>query len=606
MPRSRNKRKTFDATEPPLSDILDDIADGTIQLPDFQRGWIWDDSHIRSLLSSISLGHPIGAIMRLATGNDAVQFKPHPVQGADRQNITENPDWLILDGQQRLTSLLLAIYSDKPVETKDDRGNTVHRWYYIDMKQALNPHADREEAIISLPEDLKIRNFRGEVEADYSSSEKEYEAYLFPLSHVFDPSEWRVEFEEYWDHSSEMSRFYNDFEKYVIDQFDDYHIPTINLYSDTSKEAVCIIFEKVNTGGVPLNVFELLTAIYAADDFELRKDWAERQRELQKNEVLKSIRSSDFLQTVCLLATRHRKQQAIENGASPEDAPAISCKRKDILRMELSEYQNWADAALEGFRQAAKFLTSIKIYSSRDIPYTTQIVPLAAILTVLGDETHKESVKKKLYQWYWCGVFGELYGSSVETRFAKDLPEVIEWTQGGPQPTTVDDANFISSRLYSLRTRNSAAYKGIYALLLKNDCTDFRGGEPIELETYFDENIDIHHVFPRQWCKDNGIDQKRRDSIINKTPLTAKTNRLIGQLAPHKYLIKLQKHANVSEDRMDEILHSHAITPSTLRHSPESAETYFQTFYADREEALLQLIEKAMGKPVVREVIEYR
>ncbi len=64
-------------------------------------------------------------------------------------------------------------------------------------------------------------------------------------------------------------------------------------------------------------------------------------------------------------------------------------------------------------------------------------------------------------QWFWCGVFGELYGSANETRYALDLPQVIDWIKNnGPKPKTIYDANFSPSRLHTLRTRNSAAYKG--------------------------------------------------------------------------------------------------------------------------------------------------
>src|SRR5690348_12299292 len=96
--------RNFDSTTVFLSTLLQNIKNGKIQLPDFQRGWVWDDNHIKSLLASISLTYPIGAVMLLETGNASVRFKPRLVEGV---NFSEpvNPDQLILDGQQRLTSL---------------------------------------------------------------------------------------------------------------------------------------------------------------------------------------------------------------------------------------------------------------------------------------------------------------------------------------------------------------------------------------------------------------------------------------------------------------------------------------------------------------------
>ncbi len=90
---------TFDSTKESLLDLLRSIKEGKTQLPDFQRGWVWDDEHIRSLLASISLSYPIGAVMMLQTGNVEVRFKPRLIEGVTLQNPPE-PERLILDGNK--------------------------------------------------------------------------------------------------------------------------------------------------------------------------------------------------------------------------------------------------------------------------------------------------------------------------------------------------------------------------------------------------------------------------------------------------------------------------------------------------------------------------
>src|SRR5947209_19489474 len=99
---------TFDSTKESLLDLLRSIRAGKTQLPDFQRGWVWDDEHIRSLLASVSMSYPIGAVMMLQTGNPDVRFKPRPVEGVTLTQ-AELPERLILDGQQRLTPLFQAL-----------------------------------------------------------------------------------------------------------------------------------------------------------------------------------------------------------------------------------------------------------------------------------------------------------------------------------------------------------------------------------------------------------------------------------------------------------------------------------------------------------------
>ena len=147
------------------------------------------------------------------------------------------------------------------------------------------------------------------------------------------------------------------------------------------------------------------------------------------------------------------------------------------------------------------------------------------------------AAKDKLAQWFWCVTFGELYGSSTETLIARDVTELEEWiSAGGGRPRSIDEALFHRDRLRSLRIRLSAAYKGLNALLMKNGCLDFITGRPTDIMTFFVDNIDIHHVFPQDWCKKQGISDKDYNSIINKTPLSKRSNIIIGGRAPSEYL----------------------------------------------------------------------
>jgi len=129
---------TFKTAEPLLHELLEDVHQCSIQLPDFQRGWVWDDNHIRELIASVSLSYPIGAVMLLEAGGDHVRFKARPVEGVELRNLP-SPDKLILDGQQRLTSLYQSLFSGKVVETQDARKRPLRRWYYIDIRKALDP-----------------------------------------------------------------------------------------------------------------------------------------------------------------------------------------------------------------------------------------------------------------------------------------------------------------------------------------------------------------------------------------------------------------------------------------------------------------------------------
>lgn len=595
----------FESPDWPLGDLLSAVAGGKLQLPDFQRDWKWDDDRIASLLSTVSLGYPIGVVMTLETGGDGSRFKPKPIAGVPQDGLLA-PEQLLLDGQQRLTSLYQALKSDAPVDTVDSRGKRLRRWYYIDIDKALGSDGDREDAIVSLPEDRRIYDdFGRQVREDFSTKEKECAAGMFPLRIALDGAatiDWLL---TYIDTDPSRKARFQEFQSRVLNNFTSYLVPVIKLTKSTPKEAVCTVFEKVNTGGVPLNVFELVTATYAGDrsyfaehgaDFRLNDYWRDVQERLSTRQVLRGLENTDYLQAVALLATYSRRRA---HTGDPSTAPGVSCKRRDILRLSLVEFLEWAPRVTEGFEWAAAFLGQEHIFNARDVPYRPQLVPLAAIRAAVGDDIELYGVDAKLRRWYWCGVLGELYGGATETRLARDLEQVVPWlTSGGPLPGTVADANFHERRLLTLRTRNSAAYKGLYALLMRGGGRDWAKNQPLNMATFFDFKVDIHHIFPKKWCETNEIDDLRRESIVNKTALSRQTNIRIGGRSPADYLRAIENTAGIESGQLDDILRTHAIDPEPLR----SAD--FDTFFFARTEALLRLVDTAMGKPASRATTE--
>ena len=584
-----------------LKELLDEAGSGKIQLPDFQRGWVWDDDRIRGLLASISRGFPVGAIMTLEAGGE-ISLKSRMIEGAEGPPDT-SVEAFLLDGQQRLTSLYQSLRHEGPVDTHDNRRRRIRRWYYIDMMAAMDPGKDREEAMISVPEDKReTRNFGREVVLDLSTQEMEYEQHMMPTERLLDSSlDWLFGYVNHWqgrddDHPAGGGfGFYQRFNQSVISEFAGYSLPVITLDKETPKEAVCTVFEKVNTGGVTLSMFELVTASFAAQDenFSLRDDWEHRRNRLHGTYgVLQGIGGDQFLQAVALMATQKRRRQAIEEGRPQNRVPAVNCRKNDILGLGVGDYHEWADRVESGFVEAARYLLGQFIYTRDNVPYNTQIVPLAALYVELGDSLEPANSKAKLNRWFWSGIFGEVYGGAVETQYALDLTQVAAWVRGGPEPALVNEANFIPERLISLRTRQSAAYKGLYALQMKSGANDWRTANQLAFATWHEENIDIHHIFPVAWCTSSNppVPARLFNSIINKTPIDSKTNRMIGGSAPSAYLARLQRDSD--PDTLNEILRSHWLKPELL------AADQFGECFVDRGEEMLQLIGNAMGKPI--------
>jgi hypothetical protein len=587
---------TFDSTKTALGKLLEEVVEGKIQLPDFQRGWVWDDEHIRSLLVSIARSFPIGAVMLLESGGDA-RFQVRPVEGvALAKNM--KPERLILDGQQRLTSLTQVLKLPEPVTTRDEKKREIKRHYYFSIDKALLGPTTLEDSIVAVGEDRILRvNFGRDIALDLSTPDQEFESFYFPCDQILNSDRW-----EEGLNAAYPERFsrYMQFRTLILNAFRSYLVPVIELKKETTKEAVCLVFEKVNTGGVQLSVFELVTATYAADGFNLRRDWfgegavKGRHSLLTHRPLLRDTEATDFLQGISLLHTYECQQQDLRAGKTGKEVTGVSAKREHILALPLSAYQAWAEPLVKGFLEAHQFLAHLGFHHPKFLPYRAQLIPLAATLALIGDRWLEPQIQEKLCQWYWCGVFGELYGSSSETRIALDLQQLLKWIADDscPLPATIIAAGFQSSRLDTLRSRTSAAYRGLYVLLQKQGAEDFYWkARMVEIDRN-ERAIDIHHIFPRKWCETMSISPRVYNSIVNKTAISYKANRKIGGNAPSIYLAQIEndKAVQLSPAAMDMILSTHCITPGFLRADD------FDAFYKERKATMLKLVEQAMGK----------
>ncbi len=571
-----------------------------MKLPDFQRDWIWDDDRIRGLIASLSQGYPMGAIMRLQYGNPDIRFAFRAITGAPKMERTI-PDTLILDGQQRLTSIYQATYSDKPVETttENNKEKKIQRFYYLSIEKCLNENEDRIEAVISVPADRQIKvDFNRKVEQDLSTHELEYAHKMFPVNIVFDNSavmDWMMGFMAYYNYDSAAGDQFKKFQNDVLNTITSYKLPVITLTKATPREAVCKVFENVNTGGVPLTVFELVTATYATHgEFKLRDDWRKCRDRIRgvkntlQTDLFDGIDETAFLTTVCLYTSYVDKMNHKTN--------AVSCKKRDVLALPFESYIKNRDAVLTGFNIAREFLVQYQfVFRRRDLPYTTQIIPLAAICAYLGkSKCSQPNTIDKLSKWYWCGILGEMYGGANETRYANDIEDMIDEVFERPNPQhTVNSAVFSSTRLLTLQTRNSAAYKGIMALLYQAKCRDFMNNIAIDSVNSMIESPDIHHIFPESFCEKTGISKSKYNSIVNKTPMLPATNRALGGNAPSVYTKTILKKVNgLTEEELRDRIESHLINYDLL------VSDNFDLYFVERAKSILDLIESAMGKPV--------
>lgn len=582
---------SFQTDREDLKKLLDAVHEGTMQLPDFQREWVWDDLRIRDLIASVGQGWPIGAVLLLENGGH-LRFKLRCFEGAPHHPPARAVR-LALDGQQRMTSLYLALRSGKPVRTflEDKRKEVIERVYMFDLRKWFDPETDKCDAVLSLPHDRVVRtNFNRDVALDLSTQEKEYAEHCIPVGSVFgDALAWGMNYMEHHGYSPESREMWTRFSKTVVANIEKYQVPYIQLDKGTDRAAVCAVFEKVNQGGKPLDTFELVTAMFAGEEegFRLADHWeAIRQRLATVSPLLSDVKATDFLQTLTLVASWHHR-----NDPKPW---RVGCRREEILGLPLAEWKQHVASVEKGYVACARLLDRERIYEPKWLPYQNQLIPMAAIAALLGPRFLEEPARALVLRWYWCGVFGELYSGTNETRYGRDILEVPLWVDGGAEPKTVRDCSFVPSRLLRLTTRNSAAYKAVMALYLRAGSRDVLTGDEMERGFWFaskgTNEVDIHHVFPVAWCETAGV--RHVDCILNKTPLAARTNRVLGGRPPSAYLATVEKRG-IAPATLDGWLATHRMPVAELRRDA------FTDFLRERARLLLDEIEERTGKPIL-------
>ena len=583
----------MDAKNIELTKLLDEIKRGEIQLPDFQRSWIWSDGQIKSLLESVIRGFPINSIMLLACDADTVEFSFRKIELLE--SVESKPQHLILDGQQRLTSLFGALYFNEAVRIIDSKGRVKKYFYYVDMAKAITAVQNSEtveDMIISVDENRKLKA-KGK-NLDLSTPEKEYAAGMFPLNKIFDAAEWI--YEGYREHHRENERIRElgkTFNDEVVKKISSYKIACIMLEKNIPLATVCNIFENVNIGGAKLSTFDLLTAIFAkqkdenGNPIELRRDWEKIKEVFAEKglDILKEVDCADFITALTLLVSYEKFRR---------DKTSVSCKGEDILKLTYNEYLQYREDIIEGFVEAGKFLEEEGISTIKYLPYKSQLIPMAAIFAELKLAGKDNAASwKKIECWYWCGVFSEAYRDGHLSRFAKDVVQVMQWIETNRKPNTIGSIQLNAMKLLKPKTLQSAIYKGIISLVFKSGAGDFIAGKTIGACANYAEGIEIHHIFPKKYCEAQGLPKAKYDNIVNKTLILKKTNQTIGGNPPSVYLKKIEHTTKLSSAEVDELLESHFIDAELCRTDN------FDAFFVDRANKIFDKIEELTGVKVI-------
>ncbi len=572
-----------------LIDIFNRIDRGDLQLPDFQRDYRWDVDRIRSLLVTVLRGYPIGTLMALDTRNEPMRFRPRAIQGAPDTGVA--PGMLLLDGQQRITTLYQCLRGDGLVESVDLRNKKAKRRFYVDINRAVESEVMPDEAVISVDEHGHVRSHFAVGFPETITEDTAIEAGLIPVHTLLTDRGSDMLFDLAGRSDEGQRERTKRFHNAVLRPLVRYAVPMTRLDRETAQASIGSIFAQANAHGLQMDVFELLTAVFAAEDpdFRLQDDWALTESVLRRYPALDGITKTDFLSAVALYVT------ALQGHASGQ--------REAVLALSLSEYLPAATKVRAAFHEAANYMQQRCMLTTSQVPYTQQLVPLAAIIAVLAEDPHVMTQKEswdRLNRWFWCGVFGELYGSPALTiRMGQDVDEVTAWIRGEREavPSSISGARFVESRLLSAGP-DSGLYKGIYALLEGLGARDWRTGSIIDQHTAPAMGVHFRAIFPLRWCEENGIDPVLAHSVLNRTPMGRRTYVMVEESSPARYLYRVQSKSLMDDEEFDQVLGSHQLDPYLLFSANAEA------FFNDRRRRLLAMIEDAMGTTAVHDVDE--
>ena len=561
-----------------IRDIKNFTATGEWVIPIFQRFFDWKKDDVKDLWNSIFRGYYIGALLLWESkGDPDITTEFIKGSGIDHDHASRN--FVILDGQQRITSIYYAI-SSPDFKLKGDTSNK--RYFYIDFQEFFD-NVDSDDIIKS--SDSKILD------------RVSYEKLLFPIYKLGNYTEWIRYLKEYLhDQASERQEFLKISDltdtissrlEYIYDQF---KISSVILpKSSTSSDEVSEIFEKLNTKGKPLSTFDLVIARMHKYKIQMRDLWLETLKE--NKTISKYFEKRSGVEKINLY---------IFESLSLVFSESKSCKRKDILNYfeknsetregftekwkEMSNYTEKALKLLEDTRNG------FGVIEGNELPFEPMIPVLAALLHEI-ETTFKDTQPKcfkKLKNWYWMSVFSVNYSQGVEGKKSSDYKEMINWFNDDKSiPKDLEKFRKDYLHLVDLRSANkkaSAVHKGLLCILSLNGATDF--DKPIVLDG---TKLHQDHIFPKSIFKyENDV-----DSILNKTWLHKNTNIKKSAKLPREYMLEtLQKKYDDNESGFLEILKSHLIDEDAFEHIKNN---YFEEFISKREELMLKAIGEAIG-----------
>ena len=497
----------------PIQTLLDKFGSKEIQIPELQRKYVWERRKIRNLLDSIYKDYPSGSILLWET-DEKTELRDASVAIQEKEERTRK--YLLLDGQQRLTSLLTVI-NGNPIQIR--KGGKIKE-EFVDTYFNIN----HPETVKRYGGDIEEND--DELDDDEEEEEDEEESF-FQLKNkkILNKPNWIPVRKLFKDGFSEiingLDKTDANFGKYVnrlnklYGKKDSYLYPVVILPKNMDYEEVTDVFVRVNSSGARLSQSDLALAQITSrwkgslKIFEEFENYCyEQNYELSVNELMKLLVS---------ISTGQNKFKII----------------RKIPIKELKE--NWKETK-SAVDFVINFLKGVgNIESTKVIPTYFLLIPIAFIAKQENHELTKEKQSKLLKWFYAAAMWGRYSRGAVETIVDDDLSTIKN--NENYIEKMIDSIISVSGRLDvtedDLEGKNpkSPFFMMSYVLARRNHAKDWRTGNEVSLQSAGIEfKNEYDHIFPQA---------KLRPYLMKKYNDESRVKKLVNDIGNMAFLSKV-------------------------------------------------------------------
>jgi len=599
-----------------LNTLITRLKEGRFVIPDFQREFEWRPWDIRDLMRSIFLDYYIGSLLLWKGKKENFQALSCEIVYGYKNTTGQHPwdygngspDYIVLDGQQRLTALYYAfIAPDVPLPNRASRAV-----YFIHVDKFMNEQYDE-----AFQYDWLSKRFNKIL----NNPVVQYAEHIFPLSIIgadgWDLFKWVQGYENFWqtaavnaqstgetgkaERAASHAQNAKAFGKHLKGITGEYQIAYIELDKDLEVDKVCDIFTQINSRGIRLDVFDLINALLKPKGLQLKHMWREASPRLEFVDTEKM--NVHILQVMSILRQSYCSPKYLYYllpGQEKQVRDPDGTRRKEILVPDTADFKKRWNYAVNAIECAIKLLRHPQEFgaiSSQYLPYVS-ILPVFAALQAHSSTlpaNQRLDAQRKIRHWYWASVFLNRYSGAVESTSARDFLDVKAWLEGDTaEPALLKEFKdrFKNLDLRKETKRGTSVYNGIFNLLVLQGARDWMTGNVPQ-----HDDLDDHHIVPASWVGSKNLKNNSIHTILNRTPLSADTNRnVINDRLPHTYLPELI--ANNGDTAVCTILQSHFISPAALEilmRDPFTPDD-FDAFIFDRQRTIQEAIENLLIK----------